>query len=156
MKVRVVIPPLYAAPSTRVEDLRPGEVADDGSIYLCQYSGSDWFVTDSDARHEDGSPLALTFNEAAAYAKALTAHDKNDWALPSLPALHMMLHHHADGAFKDTYVDNDVNRPGYWTSLKCEGQARSIRFTDRMTAWTRADHKIFVRCVRSVPRKPMS
>jgi hypothetical protein len=92
-------------------DLKPGDVADDGTIYLGFHTGKDWFVTDRDA------PLEMTFNAAAKYAENLNIHGHDDWVVPNPNILQEMFNNKSVGAFRNTYNEGASGHSSdYWSS----------------------------------------
>ena len=140
------------------KNLKPGDIASDGSIYLGLYRDKDWFVADRDAN------LVMNFNQAAQYARDLKAHGHEDWIVP--PGLNdpkepniltEMFNHKRVGAFRGTYNESGNSTSGwYWSSTLSQSNnnnAGEQRFDNGhyepsigLTA------TLSVRCVRAVLR----
>lgn len=142
----------------------PGNQMADGSIYLGYHAGKDWFVAAEDARDERGERLALTFNQAAAYAKKLDVHGHKDWMLPpgfgdedgEADIAYEMFRHGRTGAFRGTYCqDNEHPLNWYWSSSQDNRRAWQHHMTAPRRALATKKDKAAVRCVRSV-RRPIS
>jgi hypothetical protein len=129
------------------EGLKPGAVADDGSIYLGFHNEKDWFVTGK----EDS--LRMNFNEAVIYAKNLRAHGHDDWIVPpgndpqQPDILKVMFNNRSLGAFRETYSTS-----WHWSSTEDSDSAQQCHFNDGNRINYSKRDSVYVRCVRAVPR----
>jgi hypothetical protein len=150
-----------AAFAEEVENAMCGDQMSDGTFYLGIFIDKDgeeknWFVAAEDAKDGNGERLMLDFNEAAQYAKDLTAHGHNDWMVPPT-------YDDPDGAddiLKEMYDNPDEGFEDrddiawYWSSSAdpdADGSARLLSFFDGCQTLDVKDYKFLVRCVRSAP-----
>jgi hypothetical protein len=153
-----------AAIICEAENLKPGDLAADGSIYLGLYGDKDWFVADRDVKESNGREnLVMKFNQAAAYARDLRAHGHDDWILPpgaddpkEPNILSEMFNNKNLGAFRGTYNESGDGTYGwYWSSTLQQSdsdRAFEKKFSDGTIDFLSVKHTLSVRCVRAVPR----
>ena len=153
-----------AAIICEAENLKPGDLAADGSIYLGLYGDKDWFVADRDVKESNGREnLVMKFNQAAAYARDLRAHGHDDWILPpgaddpkEPDILTAMFNNTSVGAFRGTYDESGNSTSGwYWSSTMSRNNPSEVlekRFDDGYSQLVSGSPTISVRCVRAVPR----
>ncbi len=157
-------------PSSRLPEI--GTRMPDGTVYngLSMVTGRPEFVRAAGGRRSDGSVYAgvspdsnqamyttpqdaamvMPWDRAMSYCRALTAHGKHDWRVPSLTELAVLFRNRADiGGFNETGLID--NRPGYyWTSLEVTTTtAWGQRFNDGYHDDFSKDRPSLVRCVRS-------
>lgn len=140
-----------------LKDLKPGDIAPDGSIYLCSFRNADWFVAAGDIKDKSGNGLKMAFAAAARCAKDLKAHGHDDWVVPDENILREMCLKKKVGAFNGTYDETgSVFVPFYWSSARQPLDSEMVRgqnFDNGDDSWTSCFNEGLVRCVRSVPRK---
>jgi CRISPR/Cas system CMR-associated protein Cmr5 small subunit len=133
------------------ENMVPGQLAEDGSIYLGFHEDLDWYAADKDAVDQNGSRLSLKFKEAADYADKLQAHGKADWEVPKSTILHEIQKALNKGKFYNTFDTKDDSK--YWSSTHySDGYKAVVRFYDCKEIGYSETGKIPLRCVRHVPR----
>ncbi len=150
-----------AAFADEVSYADPGDQMSDGTFYLGVFIDKDgefknWFAAAEDAKAGNGERLTLNFNEAARYAKDLTAHGHDDWMVPPT-------NHDPDGAddiLKKMFHNAkkiggfEQKDPGYWSSSADPDQnsyGQYISFSNGCLTYDQKKSKCFVRCVRSTP-----
>lgn len=146
-----------------VADLRIGDFASDGSIYLGRYIDKDWFVTAADAKNSEGKNLTMGFNFAANYAKKLKAHGHNDWQVPPIDKKHResdilikMYQNAHTGKFNGTYEEKITPDRWYWSSTPDDNDNDCAQYQSFYINESRSSlkgDKLSVRCVRSQPHK---
>jgi hypothetical protein len=95
--------------------------------------------------------IAKNYAEAEHYCKELTLNNHDNWRLPTITELEMLIDENRvnpaiNSAFKNTA--NDF----YWSSTSGVGDAdyaRSVNFYVGYQSFSRKDEKIYIRCVRS-------
>ena len=130
-----------------------GEVVADGTIYagISPDTKLPMYVAPVD------SCKALTFNDAAEYAKNLTVGDKNDFYMPSKNELEVIFTNRNEGALKDVFNLKGRGHKGWFWSSSPFGDsfAWAKRFTDGKQAYFLRDKgKVsvrYARCIRSGP-----
>ena len=138
---------------------KPGDRAQDGSIYLGLYNGRYWYVTAEDDNKKGFGRLEKKFNDAAQYAKELRAHGHDDWMLPpgdkdpsgEPNILKEMYKMRCTGAFRNTYDEQSFH--SYWSSAPVaavEGAVWVQRFSDGNGGYFPKEYLGFTRCVRAV------
>ena len=122
---------------------QPGYKMPDGSIYagISPDTGKPMYTTLADA------PLAMTFNKATEYAKALDMHGHGDWRLPTKAELNVLFNNRAAiGGFN---VSGSTPAGWYWSgtqSLKWFAWRQD--FSDGYRDGFDKVHHSSVRCVR--------
>jgi len=124
------------------KELAVGTVMTDGSIFagISPDTGREMYLTAQDA------PLTYTFNDAADFAKSLTAHNQNDWRVPTKNELKVIFDNRA--AISGFMVSD---KPAwYWSSTQeTSFSAWAQRFTDGHQVQRGENMASLLRCVRS-------
>jgi hypothetical protein len=95
------------------QKLRIGEPTPDGTVYagISPYTGNAMYTTPRDA------PGTYTFNEAAQYAKNLSAHDHHDFRVPTTGELNVLFENRNKGKLRGTFNETASYPVGwYWSS----------------------------------------
>lgn len=126
--------------ATRTE-LGIGRIMADGSIFagISPDTGREMYLTAHDA------PLTYAFNDAADFAKSLTAHNQNDWRVPTKNELKVIFDNRAAiSGFMTT------DTPAwYWSSTQeTSYSAWAQRFTDGHQVQRGENMASLLRCVR--------
>ncbi len=152
-----------AAFAEEVENAMHGDEMSDGTFYLGVFIDKDgeeknWFVAAEDAKGGNGERLMLDFNEAARYAKDLTAHGHNDWTMPPTyddpDGADDILNEMFGNADEIGGFEQEDDTAWYWSSSADPDEdyyARYMAFSDGYQTDDDKESKCFVRCVRSTP-----
>lgn len=134
---------------------KPGSLVSDGSVYLGEHNGKDWFVADRDAREATGRKLRLDFNAAARFAQETRVHGHNDWVVPDVDILNEMYKMRDKGAFKGTFdAGYDLHTSWYWASTRVgNSSAYELGFSIGLYYSLGCSDEMALRCVRAVPVK---
>jgi hypothetical protein len=120
--------------------IKVGELTNEG-IYIGRFEDKsgvkkDYFAAPTDAQDESGKRLSLSFNQAAQYAKNLTALGHNDWVVPTgyddkngAPDILKALYNNSSkGAFTDTFLKALDVDSHYWSSTTVDGFMKTNDF----------------------------
>jgi hypothetical protein len=144
------------------KDTALGSVQADGTIYVGEVNGKKLYT------EPQGSPLRMSFNEAAKYVAQKNKENylgHNDWHLPTYPELNLLVINKDQGSLKGTFNEGRFAGYGifepakndfdYWV-LSVDGRfslnpisGKALNPTPRKAAFDKEYDKSFIRLVRT-------
>jgi len=105
-----------AAAIAEYNRLKPGDLCEDGSIYIGFFDDQDWYAMAADAKDIEGNWLTLNFNEAAKYGETLRACNRDDWKIPPKQILDEVVRLKNVGAFAGSFNAQEGVAAWHWSS----------------------------------------